>query len=362
MTPTGRTAAAEHVHLDVPFSGPLVTDTRAFAFGGMVLDALARHTCRVAAADWSCIFVRDKDDPRVVVVAAGRGIDPDLIATRFGADEGTVGTVLLSGVPRALADVRDLARPLTRGESRGYPGAAVPIRVGAGVAGVLAAARRASGRVFGDVDIELLEDLAELAAAAIEHSHTRDRREATMQARVDALAAAMAMRDRATASHSDDVLELAVTVGALLGIDEPSLLELEFAARLHDVGKIRVPDAVLLKPGPLDQLESDVIRCHPTWGADTLARIPGLEAVATIVRYHHERWDGGGYPDGLRGELIPLASRIIAACDAFGAMTSNRPYRDALVTERAIAELCDGAGSQFDPAVVEVLLEVVRGR
>jgi HD-GYP domain-containing protein (c-di-GMP phosphodiesterase class II) len=176
---------------------------------------------------------------------------------------------------------------------------------------------------------------------------------------VEALAAAMDMRDRRTAQHSDDVVDLANRVGQLLELEQASLLELEFASRLHDVGKIQVPDAVLNKPGPLDPQENAVIRCHAAWGAETLSRIPGLEAVATIVRFHHERWDGAGYPDGLSGARIPLASRIISVCDAYGAMTCDRPYRAAMSNGEAMREIRAGAGSQFDPAVVTALIEAL---
>jgi HD-GYP domain-containing protein (c-di-GMP phosphodiesterase class II) len=101
------------------------------------------------------------------------------------------------------------------------------------------------------------------------------------------------------------------------------------------------------------------MRCHAAWGAETLSGVPGLEVVATIVRFHHERWDGGGYPDGLRGSCIPLASRIIAVCDAFGAMTCDRPYRDGMPSATAVAELRAGSGTQFDPAVVDAFCEAV---
>jgi HD-GYP domain-containing protein (c-di-GMP phosphodiesterase class II) len=148
----------------------------------------------------------------------------------------------------------------------------------------------------------------------------------------------------------------------LLQLEGGALLELEFAARLHDVGKIQVPDAVLNKPGPLDQDEQDVIRCHAAWGAETLSRIPGLEAVATIVRFHHERWDGGGYPDSIGGPRIPLASRIISVCDAYGAMTCDRPYRDAMASSEALTEIQAGAGTQFDPAVVAALIDALGRR
>jgi HD-GYP domain-containing protein (c-di-GMP phosphodiesterase class II) len=129
---------------------------------------------------------------------------------------------------------------------------------------------------------------------------------------------------------------------------------------LHDVGKIGVPDAILNKPGPLDSAEWELMRRHPEMGAETVSRLPGLGAVAPLVRSHHERWDGDGYPDRLGGQEIPLASRVICACDAFVAMTSDRPYRPALDVDQALAELVAGAGSQFDPRVVDALRIHVR--
>ena len=134
------------------------------------------------------------------------------------------------------------------------------------------------------------------------------------------------------------------------------------AARLHDLGKIGVPDVILHKPGRLTAGEWDVMRKHPVWGAEALASVPGAAGVAAAVRGHHERWDGGGYPDGLAGEDIPVASRIIAVADAWHAMTSNRSYRRALDEEHARQELRDGAGTQFDPVAVKALLIVVKDR
>jgi putative methionine-R-sulfoxide reductase with GAF domain len=329
-------------------------------YSGLVLERLARHTCRIAGVDWSCLFVRDMRDPRLVIAAAGHGVPWDLIGTRIGADEGVVGQVLVSGKPAVLADYRALIGSASVEDEVPRPGVAVPIYAGDAIVGVLCAAIVRYDRDFDEHDLEMLTELAELAGAAIDHNRMRQHYDATVQAHVEALAAAMDMRDRRTARHSEDVVDLARQVGALLELEPASLLELEFAARLHDVGKIQVPDAVLNKPGPLDPDESDVIRRHAAWGSETLSRIPGLEAVATIVRFHHERWDGAGYPDGLRGARIPLASRIISVCDAYGAMTCDRPYRHAMDSRDALREIQSGAGTQFDPAVVAALIDALR--
>jgi HD-GYP domain-containing protein (c-di-GMP phosphodiesterase class II) len=329
------------------------------AYASMVLERLARHTCRIAGVDWSCLFVLDRYDPRLAIVAAGCGVPWELIGTRVGADEGVVGAVLQAGEPALLDDHRRLIGQLAIEDDVGRPGAALPIRFGGSVGGVLCAAITRGRPGFEPQDMEVLAELADLAGAALDHGRKHRHYDATVRAHVDALAAAMDMRDQRTARHSEDVVHLARQVGMLLELEPASLMELEFAARLHDVGKIQVPDAVLNKPGPLEPHENEVIRCHAAWGSETLSRIPGLEAVATIVRFHHERWDGAGYPDGLSGARIPLASRIISACDAYGAMTADRPYRSALDPGEALGEIRQGSGTQFDPSVVRALVDTL---
>jgi putative nucleotidyltransferase with HDIG domain len=176
---------------------------------------------------------------------------------------------------------------------------------------------------------------------------------------VEALAALVDLRDGYTGGHSDRLLALAQRLGEQLGVEGRELANLGVAARLHDIGKIGVPDSILLKRGPLNEAEQQIMRCHPAWGAETLERLPGLAGVAAAVRHHHEQWDGGGYPAGLSGEAIPLASRIIFVCDAFAAMTSARPYRRALDVRQAVRLLVAGAGTHFDPRVVGALCEVL---
>jgi diguanylate cyclase (GGDEF)-like protein len=158
--------------------------------------------------------------------------------------------------------------------------------------------------------------------------------------------------------HGREVSRLAGLVAEELGLDPERRRDVVLAARFHDVGKIRVPDAVLAKPGPLDDDEWKLVREHPVHGAELISLVPDLVHLAPVVRHHHERWDGGGYPDGLAGGTIPLGSRIICACDAWCAMRSDRAYRTALSDDEARAELEACRGDQFDPAVVDALLRV----
>jgi putative nucleotidyltransferase with HDIG domain len=163
-----------------------------------------------------------------------------------------------------------------------------------------------------------------------------------------------------TGVHSRSVVVLAHQVGEVLGLDETTMRELEFGALLHDVGKMAVPVEILNKPGALTDEEMEIVRSHTVEGAQMLGKIGGVLAeVGEVVRSHHEHYDGRGYPQGLAGEEIPIASRVIAACDAFSAMTTDRPYRDAMSIEEALTELRSHAGTQFDPRVVLALIEVV---
>jgi diguanylate cyclase (GGDEF)-like protein len=173
---------------------------------------------------------------------------------------------------------------------------------------------------------------------------------------IEALATALVERDRYTGEHSAFVVDMARTVAAGMGLDEVEVERIGHAALLHDIGKVGMPDRVLHKPGPLAGEEWDVMREHPVIGERILRSIPGMGCVAHIVRHEHERFDGAGYPDGLAGEEIPLGSRIILACDAYHAMTSDRPYRAGLGHEHAVAELVRCSGSQFDPRIVAALV------
>jgi HD-GYP domain-containing protein (c-di-GMP phosphodiesterase class II) len=166
--------------------------------------------------------------------------------------------------------------------------------------------------------------------------------------------------DQETGAHSRDVVSLVIEVANRMRLDDRSRRQAEFAALLHDVGKVRVPKEIINKPGPLTDVEWLVVKQHTVWGEEMLNSVGGiLGEIGSIIRSCHERWDGGGYPDGLEGEHIPLIARIVLACDTFSAITTDRSYRKARSTAEAVAELERNAGTQFDPTVVEVLVGIV---
>ena len=300
-----------------------------------VLERVARLASRAADADRAMVFARDQRDPRSLVCVASHG---DGAQT---PDDAALMRALETGAA-------------TLGSPDGGQCAAAPMAWGGRVRGVLAIAGGTRRRRFGS-ELALLEELAGMASAALEEAERLSRLEEIVDAGVAALVRAVDMRDNCTARHSESVGEFAHRVGERLGMAGPELWLLDLGARLHDVGKIGVPDAILNKPGPLDAGEWETMRRHAELGAEMVAKVPGLEPVAPVVRSHHERWDGLGYPDGLDQEEIPLASRVIAACDAFHAMVSDRPYRAALDVDAAFAELTAGSGTQFDPNVVGAL-------
>ena len=168
--------------------------------------------------------------------------------------------------------------------------------------------------------------------------------------------------DAYTGSHSRGVVELSLAVSDRLGLDHRQRRNVEFAALLHDVGKIAVPKEIINKPGPLDPEEWQVMYRHTIDGEEMLNRVGGvLSEVGRIVRSSHEHYDGSGYPDGLAGEEIPIEARIVTCCDAFSAMTTTRSYRKAMPLEAALAEVRACAGTQFDPQVAEALAVVSNG-
>jgi diguanylate cyclase (GGDEF)-like protein len=212
---------------------------------------------------------------------------------------------------------------------------------------------------FGERELRLLGGIAHQARLAIANASSYEGLERTFVSTVEALANALEANDEYTSAHARSISDLSLRVGEALGLDERTLKQLELGALLHDIGKIGIPSEILSKPGRLTAVEKQIVQTHPELGERIIAPIDRLQGVCPIVRHCHERWDGAGYPDGISGEDIPLESRIIFVCDAYHAMTTDRPYRKRLSHPEALRRLAEGAGTQFDPRVVEVALGVL---
>jgi HD-GYP domain-containing protein (c-di-GMP phosphodiesterase class II) len=174
-----------------------------------------------------------------------------------------------------------------------------------------------------------------------------------------AMAVAACAREGVAEQHAEEVSRLAAEVATRLGAPPATIARCRVGGLVHDVGKIAIADAIVLKPGPLDDAEWAEMRRHPALGEEIVLRVPELRDIACAVRHHHERFDGTGYPDGLAGHAIPLEARVLAAVDAYSAMTADRPYRRARPIREAVAELRRCAGTQLDPEVVSALLDAL---
>jgi putative nucleotidyltransferase with HDIG domain len=300
------------------------------------------------------------DPDGVLRLVAGRGalaeVMTEFLLVEQSLQEGVNGRVARSGVSALVADtgadpdyiVRD---PQTDPRSE----LSVPIMVDGSVWGVLNLEAPAP-EAFAEADAVLVEAIAASLGSSLHRATLVADLERTFTTTLTALMSAVEAKDAYTASHEQEVAELAERVALRLGCPPSHARDVRYAALLHDVGKVAVPSEILLKPEALTDAEWIAMRSHASVGGELVARIDAFAHLAPAVRASHERWDGGGYPDGLAGEEIPLAARIIAACDTYGAITTDRPYRAARGAREGREELERVAGSQLDRRVVEALV------
>jgi len=293
---------------------------------------------------------------RVVTAAGPLAETEDFLEREQPVEIGVNGRVARSGRAAMVNDTRLDSDYLAR-NPRTDPGSelSLPIPVAGSTWGVINLEQQEPG-AFSDEDLLLAHVVASQVGSAIYRCQLVGELEGAFLTTIGVLADAVELQDDYTGEHSNEVAELAVRVGRRLGMGGDELERLRYGALLHDVGKIGIPGELLRKPGPLTPAERERMNEHTAIGARMLVRIPFLAPVAPLVRSAHERHDGGGYPDGLAGAEIPRGAMIIATCDAFHAMTSDRSYRLAMPQELAIVELREHAGTQFDPVVAEALI------
>jgi putative nucleotidyltransferase with HDIG domain len=269
--------------------------------------------------------------------------------------------------PRVRLVVSDIVMPglngfeLAEAVRQRRPSLPVLLITGAGTQGHLseALARGAAGLIAKPFTMaELARNVAAVLQRA-ESSEQEVRRRFVPDVLGGVLASVLEARDGSVGGHCERLACMAERIGERVGVSGADLDALALGALLHDIGKIGIPDSILLKPGPLDAREWTVMRSHPELGDRLLAPFPELADVRRIVRHHHERWDGGGYPDGLAREAIPLSARVVSVADAVEAMLGRRPYRDPLPPETVIEQLEQGRGRQWDPAVIAAALELI---
>jgi HD-GYP domain-containing protein (c-di-GMP phosphodiesterase class II) len=305
--------------------------------------------------------IQRSDGDGVLRLIAGTGalaeVMTEFLLVEQSIKDGINGRVARSGISALVADTREDADYIVRDpETDPRSELSVPIMVDGGVWGVLNI-EAPEPEAFSQADAVLVEAIAASLGSSLHRALLVGDLEQTFTTTLTALMSTVEAKDEYTASHEQQVAELAERVALRLGEPDCRARDVRYAALLHDVGKVAVPSEILLKAGPLDDAEWVVMKSHAAVGGQLVARIPAFAHLAPAVRASHERWDGGGYPDGLAGEDIPLAARIIAACDTYEAMVTDRPYRVARTLTQAQEELRRVAGSQLDAGVVSVLLE-----
>ena len=308
------------------------------------------YTCHVAGNGQEGLEVFESVRPPLTVTDMKMPVMDGLeFLKRVRARDGDAAVLVLTGV----GDVRTAIESLKTGA---YDFILKPVNVDE----LLIAAERALERRQLLLERREHEALLErrVAEATRELGSMLKELEQTYRTTLEALGSAMDTRDAETQGHSRRVHGYSLTVARVHGVPEQTLKDIEHGVLLHDIGKIGIPDSILLKPGPLTPEEWKTMRTHPEIGKQLVERIPFLRGAVPIVYHHHERWDGTGYPLGLEGEDIPLGARIFAVADAFDAMTSDRPYSTAISFEAAREEIRRSAGTHFDPTVVESFLTI----
>ncbi|UCD85089.1 MAG: GAF domain-containing protein [Deltaproteobacteria bacterium] len=324
-----------------------------------------RRTMEAATQLMDCetgsLFLIDEENNELYFeVALGeKGEKVKQIRLKMG--EGIAGWVAQHGKPLLIADATKDSRWFRKADrtskfvTRNM--LCVPVKVKDKVIGVLEAINKHNGATFTQEDLELLNSLANEVGIAIDNANLYEEKRNTFLQTAEALADAIDKRDPYTGGHTKRVTSFSLAMAKYLDLDPADSENLKLAAILHDIGKIGIPDDVLRKKSKLTDTEFDSIKKHPIFGYEIMSHIKSLKDVIPGMRYHHERPDGKGYPERLKGDKIPLIARIISIADTFDAMTSDRPYRKGLSDEEALNELKRCAGTQLDPMLVKIFLK-----
>lgn len=325
---------------------------------------IARLTCELMHTD-ACLLQLVDEESKMLIVNAGYRVSEEFMK-RFSVvkiGECVNGKAAASGKAIVVSDIdRDhRIKNVDLIKAEGFVSMlSVPILFQDKVSGVISAYSRKK-RQFSTEEMEVLGIFASQAAVAIQEArHCRDI-QSTYFNTIKALVLAIEAKDPYTRGHTERVTEYALAVGKNLGFNQKELETLQYAGELHDLGKISIPDFVLCKPGTLTCDERAIIERHPQKGTELIGPLEFLKNTIPVVRHHHERYDGRGYPDKLSQDNIPIMARIIACADSYDAMTSNRPYRIGKMShEQALQEILDNAGSQFDPRIAQVFVETMQ--
>ncbi len=324
-----------------------------------VLEFILKSSLHILHANTGSVMLLDEETKELRIRAA-KGLSQEAVEkTRLKLGEGIAGWVAKMEKPLLISNIsKDTRFKKFKSKEELYSALCVPLKVEDKIIGVLNVGATYLHEFTKD-DLRTLSILAGEAAVAIRNAQLFTQLEELYMETVKAFVKAIEAKDTYTSGHSEHVTSYAVTIARELGLTKEEIDTIRTASLLHDIGKIGVDEDILNKPAKLTREEYDKVKKHPLIATQIIGHIPLFKKVIPIIFHHHEHYDGNGYVSGLRGEEIPLGSRILGVADAFDAMTSERPYRPAYTLEGAVKELKKNAGSQFDPKIVEVLCTLI---
>jgi len=320
---------------------------------------LAGQRAALSAAETGSVMLLDRETGKLTIEIS-EGLPPEVVhSTSLGEGEGIAGWVLTSGQPMLIEDLPARTPAARRHGIRSA--VSVPIADDEGILGVLNVGSKSFPARFTESHMSSIEVLGKQTATALRNAFAVAESRGLYFDTLKALAVALETKDPYSKGGTDRVLEFAEALGEVFGLPADEMHALRVAALLHDIGMTAAGDGVLNSDRPLTTVERALLKMHPQIASEILHEVPALKHVVPIVYHHHEWYDGQGYLDGVSGEGIPLGARILAVADAYVAMTSPRPYRAAFGDKEALRELSEKAGTQFDPAVVDALKDVLGG-
>jgi len=327
-----------------------------------LLDSIAHTALELVQGETASIMLLSDSEKGLMTIRAASGIDKDIIReSRVKIGEGIAGWVAETASPLLLSDTLEDPRfgNLSGKNRRIRSAVVVPLEWNKKVIGVLNVDNVTSNYQFSPEDLHLLCILAGQAAFAIENARMYMEARKLYIGTIRALAFTIEAKDGYSIGHIDRVARYSTSTAKKLRLSEEAIESIKYAAILHDIGKIDISEEILLKPDVLTREERELIEMHPKLGTKIIQPVSLLSDVSKIIYHHHERYDGQGYLEGLKGDRIPLGSRILAVADAYEALTSDRPYKSALTEDQAKLEIENCSGSQFDPDVVKAFLSVL---
>jgi len=324
-----------------------------------VMNATTRFLLRQFRSAWTVLFLWDGDH---LVTRAAAGQPPDFTSKACQA--------MIADLGRRAIDLRlpcpvrfpEQATPDSRDNSKFLSAVAIPLKAGHLLLGVILAEGGPPDRAVSRDERLLMSFVTDVAGITIARFKDHEELESYYVGTIASLMDVVEAKDRYTRGHTDRVVELAIALGKAAGMADAELKNLQYAAALHDLGKLAVPESILRKPGRLTPSEYAIMKEHSARADSILGYLRFLDSARLIIRSHHERYDGRGYPDGLAGEEIPLGGRIMGIVDSYDAMTSSRSYREMMTPAEALAEIRAGAGTQFDPGLAAVFVDMMERR